>query len=43
MNDFITESPKITGFVLIIFALALMLYNLKRRDRFNFEEFGFLD
>ncbi|GGH04063.1 hypothetical protein GCM10011416_23980 [Polaribacter pacificus] len=43
MSDKIFEHPKISGIVLIIIGGAILTYNLKRENRFNFEDFGFLD
>jgi|TARA_B110000908_G_C10118649_1_gene386541 hypothetical protein len=43
MNDIILEYPKISGIVLILIGGAILAYNLKREDGFNFENFGFLD
>ena len=43
MRDIIIEYPNVSGGVLILIGGALLIYNLKREDGFNFEDFNILD
>tara|TARA_B100000780_G_C21125393_1_gene456487 strand:- start:5341 stop:5544 length:204 start_codon:yes stop_codon:yes gene_type:complete len=43
MSDIIFEYPRISGIILILIGGAILAYNLKKEDGFNFEDFGFLN
>ena len=42
IGDFISENPELSGVIFIVLGILLLIYNLKRKDGFNFEDFGFL-
>jgi len=43
INLFIRDNPSISGTIILLISLILLIYNLKRKDGFNFEDFGILN